>query len=412
VPSWIAEGKNITIKINNTVFYGVKKDGYVDISRVFRSGDQIELNLPMEIKASRLPDNKQAVAFQYGPVVLSAGLGTEKMVSASHMASAKATIPDGVMIKDYILIKDTSVDAWIAGLKNNLVQKPGKFEFTLRNTDEDNRLKFTPHYKRYTDRYGIYFILSAIDSPEFQESIKNSKNAAKKLEATIDEVQVTNDQHELVHNLQGNSSGGSFGGYNYRHVHGTADGQGWFSYDMSVNPSVTNYISAKYYSGDAGRTFNVFVDNRLLVQETIQAKTPTGFYDVRYQIPKDWLNGKSKITVKFSNRGNSYVGGVFDTLSILKDYNSNASLKSITVNGTEAGLSEDSYKSYVNRDVEYADLKFTPERSHALVYVNNILIDDTAVRRVTLTSDTTVFELKVVAEDGNTKTYTLSIIKA
>ncbi|GLB26830.1 hypothetical protein LXJ15735_30710 [Lacrimispora xylanolytica] len=412
IPSWIASYKNITIKVNNTVFYGVKKDGYLDVSRVFRAGDKIELDLPMEIKAARLPDNKNAVAFQYGPVVLSAGLGTEKMVSAAHMASAKATIPEGVVIKDYILIKDTSVDAWLSNLKNNLVQKAGKVEFTLRNTDEDNRLKFIPHYKRYTDRYGIYFILSAIDSPEFQESIKNSKNAAKKLEATIDEVQVTNDQHELVHNLQGNSSGGSFGGYNYRHVHGTADGQGWFSYDMSVNPSVTNYISAKYYSGDAGRTFNVFVDNRLLVQETIQAKTPTGFYDVRYQIPKDWLNGKSKITVKFSNRGNSYVGGVFDTLSILKDYNSNASLKSITVNGTEAGLSEDSYKSYVNRDVEYADLKFTPERSHALVYVNNILIDDTAVRRVTLTSDTTVFELKVVAEDGNTKTYTLSIIKA
>lgn len=411
-PSWIAAGDHITIKVNSTVFYGGGKNGYLEINRVFQAGDRIVLDIPMEIKAARLPDNRNAVAFQYGPVVLSAGLGTEKMVSAGHMASAKATIPPGVIIKDYILIKETSVDGWIANIKNNLVQKPGTLEFTLRNTDEDNRLKFTPHYKRYTDRYGIYFILSAIDSPEFQESIKNSKNTAKKREATIDEVQVTNDQHELIHNLQGNSSGGSFGGYNYRHVHGISDGQGWFSYDMNVNPSVTNYISTKYYSGDAGRTFNIFVDNHLLVQETIQAKNPTGFYDVHYQIPQEWLTGKSKITVKFSNRGNSYVGGVFDALSILKDYNSNASLKSIIINGLEASFTENSFQGYAETDAEYAELKFIPEHSHALVYVNSILIDDTAVRRVALTSDTTVLEIKVVAEDGTNRTYTVKIIKA
>lgn len=410
-PDWIAAGQNVSITINKIAFYPVKKNGYLEVNRVFKAGDKIELNLPMEIKAERLPDNPNAVAFQYGPVVLSAGLGTEKMVSAGHMASAKATIPQGVLIKDYILIKEKSVDAWIANIKNNLVQKPGKLEFTLKNTDEDNRLKFMPHYRRYTDRYGIYFILSAIDSPEFQEGIKSSKNAAKKLEATIDEIQITNDQHELVHNLQGNSSGGSFGGYNYRHVHGNTDGQGWFRYDLSINPIVTNYISTKYYSGDAGRTFNVHVDNRLLVEETIQAKYPTGFYEVRYKIPKDWLDGKSKITVKYSNRGNSYVGGVFDTLSILKDYSSNARIKSIIVSGKEASVTDNAYSGYVERGVDYGDIKITPEQNNALVYVNNILIDDTAIRRLILNSETETLNIKVVAEDGTTKVYTLTMTK-
>ncbi len=411
-PDWIAAGHNVSITINNITFYPVKKNGYLEVNRVFKAGDKIELNFPMEIKVERLPDNPNAVAFKYGPVVLSAGLGTEKMVSAGHMASAKATIPEGVLIKDYILIKEKSVDAWIANIKNNLVQKPGKVEFTLKNTDEDNRLKFTPHYRRYTDRYGIYFVLSAIDSPEFQEGIKSSKNAAKKLEATIDEIQITNDQHELVHNLQGNSSGGSFGGYNYRHVHGNTDGQGWFSYDLNINPATTNYISTKYYSGDAGRTFNVYVDNRLLVEETIQAKNPTGFYEVRYKIPKDWLDGKSKITVKYSNRGNSYVGGVFDTLSILKDYSSNARLKSIIVSGKEASVTDNSYVGYVERGIDYGDIKITPEQNNALVYVNNILIDDAAIRRLILTSETEILNIKVVAEDGTTKAYTLTITKA
>jgi hypothetical protein len=175
---------------------------------------------------------------------------------------------------------------------------------------------------------------------------------------------------------------------------------------------VTNYISTKYYSGDAGRTFNVHVDNRLLVEETIQTKNPTGFYEVRYKIPKDWLDGKSKITVKFSNRGNSYVGGVFDTLSILKDYSSNARLKSITVSGKEASVTETSYGGYVERGVDYGDIKITPEQNNALIYVNNILIDDAAVRRLVLTSETEILNIKVVAEDGTTKAYTLTITKA
>lgn len=412
-PSWVAENQNITITVNGAVIVAAKINGYIEVSRTWKAGDRIELTLPVEVKASRLPDNQDAVAFTYGPVVLSAGLGNEQMVSTGHLASAKATIPEGVSIKDYILINNEgTVDDWLNTIKDNLVQTPGKLEFTLRNTDEDSRLRFTPHYQRYTDRYGIYFYLSAQDSPAFQQNILNAKNAAKKADAVIDEVQVTNDQHELAHNLMGNSSGGSYGGYNYRHVFGAADGQGWFSYDMSINSNITNYISTKYYSGDAGRTFNIYVDNQLLVQETIKSQTPAGFYDVRYQIPAEWLTGKSKITVKFASRGSSYVGGVFASVYILKDYSSEANLAGITVNGTAANLTGTEYSCSVDAALTQTEIKFTPVHKNELIYVNNILIDDTVKRKVPLTATTTTLNIKVVAENGTTnKTYTLNIVR-
>ena len=98
---------------------------------------------------SRLADNPNVVAFVYGPVVLSAGLGTQQMVTDEK----HATIPFGVTIKDYIRINDsTTINEWIANINSNLVQTAGTFEFTLRNTDEDNNLKFTPFYQRYADR--------------------------------------------------------------------------------------------------------------------------------------------------------------------------------------------------------------------------------------------------------------------
>jgi DUF1680 family protein len=160
VPTWIARCQSATVAVNGVAFTATESEGYLNVSRVWKTGDQVELTLPAEVRVSRLPDDPSVVAFVYGPVVLSAGLGTQQMESTGHKASAKATIPFGVIIKDYITINSsTTINEWIANIDNNLVQTAGTLEFTLRNTDEDNNLKFTPHYQRYTDRYGIYFRL-------------------------------------------------------------------------------------------------------------------------------------------------------------------------------------------------------------------------------------------------------------
>jgi DUF1680 family protein len=57
---------------------------------VWSAGDTIQYVLPADVTVSRLPDNENAVAFRYGPVVLSAGMGTENMVSEPQWASEKA----------------------------------------------------------------------------------------------------------------------------------------------------------------------------------------------------------------------------------------------------------------------------------------------------------------------------------
>ncbi|WP_437619845.1 beta-L-arabinofuranosidase domain-containing protein [Sorangium sp. So ce1151] len=160
-PSWVAWCQPVTVTVNGQACDATEADGYLTVDRAWKPGDKVELTLPMEVKVSRLPDNPNAVAFVYGPVVLSAGLGTQNMLSEPQWASAKATIPPGVTIKDTIGIKNgITINEWIADIKNNLVQTPGTAEFTLRNTDSDSTLKFTPHYQRYEDRYGIYFRLT------------------------------------------------------------------------------------------------------------------------------------------------------------------------------------------------------------------------------------------------------------
>ena len=65
-------------------------------------------------------------------------------------------------IQDTITINSgTTINTWLAGIKTNLVQtSAGSLQFTLKNTDSDSKLTFTPHYQRYLDRYGIYFTLA------------------------------------------------------------------------------------------------------------------------------------------------------------------------------------------------------------------------------------------------------------
>ncbi|HOU91878.1 MAG TPA: glycoside hydrolase family 127 protein, partial [Polyangiaceae bacterium] len=159
-PWWLAEGERATLTVNGEVVRAREEGGYLEVSRVWRAGDRLELTLPADVRASRLRDDPSAVAFTYGPLVLSAGPGTWEMESAVHPASGPARSSARVTIEEAIAIDpSTTVEEWLGALPHHLVQTPGQLEFTLRRTDQDQNLRFTPWHLRGQDRYGIYFRL-------------------------------------------------------------------------------------------------------------------------------------------------------------------------------------------------------------------------------------------------------------
>jgi uncharacterized protein len=159
-PYWLAACQPMTVTVNSQSFNAVDSNGFLSVSRVWQAGDKVELTISPEVQVSRLPDNQNAVAFTYGPLVLSAGLGTTGMTTSSHgvsvlIANAATGTQDTITINS-----GTAINTWIGNIKTNLVQTAGKLEFTLKNTDSDSKLTFVPHYSRYQDRYGIYFKLA------------------------------------------------------------------------------------------------------------------------------------------------------------------------------------------------------------------------------------------------------------
>ena len=302
VPDWT---NNPTVKINNEEINVNAKNRLIILEREWQNGDTIEYSLPMQVVAYTLPDNENAVAFKYGPYVLSANMGTKEMNTTTTGVDVTIPLWDST-VNDTLVIKNGTIKNWLKNISENLVQEKNTLQFTLKGTNQN--LVFSPHYLQYKNRYGIYFHLA-------DSNTEIPTNEAEKY-IVIDSLPVGNDQYEFSHNLKSeNSTSGNFKGLMFR----DARPNGWFSYDLTVDNTTTNYVAVKFYSGDVGRTFKIYIDNELFEDVTLADPNPNGFYDMYYEIPQNMVAEKEKITVTFKATEESFAGGIFDKLSIVKE---------------------------------------------------------------------------------------------
>ena len=303
VPDWCTGTPTVTV--NGKASDASAVNGFIRLSGCWKDGATGELTLPMEVVVYGLPDDANVVAFKYGPYVLSANLGHDDLATGTTGVSVTIPLADS-SISDVISVENGSAADWLANISENLVRKEGSLEFTIQGTDVD--YVFTPHYQQHENRYGIYFYLVDSDTELEKDESDNY--------TVIDSLPVANDQYEFSHNLQGDMTNtGTHLGLNYR----DASPDGWFSYDLAVEQGVTHYLHVKLFSGDAGRTFSIYVNGTLLEAVTIENVNPGDFYDVYYEIPADLVSGNDTVTVKFQANSSSYAGGIFEKIGTVKE---------------------------------------------------------------------------------------------
>jgi uncharacterized protein len=296
VPDW-SQSKDI-IDVNGSKQGIYEKDGFVYIQRKWKKNDVVNITWKMTVTYKALPDNVHSVAFKYGPVVLSAGLGIEDMeVSRTGVI---VTIPTrNIEIKDYLLIKGMTVENWLSKLTEHLVKKPGLVEFVLKNTDEDNNLVFSPHYKRYKDRYGIYYLLFDEGSEDYKAYLEEEERKRQLELATIDVLPVGNDQYELTHEVSGeNTFADTSNGYKFR----SANPNGYFTYKMKVDGNESNELQMLLAREGAPVAYAVYVDDSLIIESATPGGWPPQVYMEKVAIPKEIVSGKEQVKVKFVNR--------------------------------------------------------------------------------------------------------------
>lgn len=395
VPDW-ASGE-IAVALNGMNILCSVQEHYVVLDRVWQNNEVVDIQIPMKVSYLGLQDCQSVVGFKYGPVVLSAALGQADMVQS--LTGVMVSVPTkSMLIKDFITIKNGSAAHWLDHIEEHLVKKEDQLAFVLRNTDEDDHLVFTPHYKQHQERYGIYWNIVEPDSLQLQQHILQKKQSQRLMAATIDSLPVGNDQYELEHHIQGEHTGaGTWDGYNFR----GAGEQGWFSYEMKTMPGVDHYLSVTYFIGDAGRLLDIEVDGELLINETIAAEGNKRFFDRAYSIPAERIKDKQSITITFRAKGRTI--GIYDQLRTMKSFDPNADMKALGFNtgqlsaNFEPDLTE--YMLTVSEETSAVVLSIAPENKNALIYVNDILIEDALPREIVVEGPSTVLNIRVKAED-------------
>ena len=154
VPGWCATG---SASLNGTPVPGfATPSSYFVIDRVWRTGDRIDVQLPMTLRAEAMPDDPAIQAVLYGPVVLAARLGTEDL--GPHNLRAPPTPPR--MVPEFPT-KGVAVPG-IIGTENPaswLEPVPGEY-LKFRTRSPNLPLQLVPLHRLYDERYAVYFTVT------------------------------------------------------------------------------------------------------------------------------------------------------------------------------------------------------------------------------------------------------------
>ena len=257
-------------------------EGYAVVEGPFEANTRITLTLPMKVTAYNLPDGANTYGFKYGPVVLSALLGTKDMVDTT--TGVNVTIPRERIIEtryipsgsEKIRVTDGSVDEYMNRIEEHLVRQGDALSFTLTGTDAT--LTFVPHFSQHKERYGIYF--------KFGEKNASGEDGFDKSAERIDTVQPGYGQYENdpLHNMteQGAGSVGTTAGGTSRY----AKAGGSFSYTMEVNREGTALL-ARFKNADAGKGIRIAVGNVVIYETVLEKQSEEEYFEVLIPISKE-----------------------------------------------------------------------------------------------------------------------------
>lgn len=310
VPYWVSGP--VEMEINGAAVEAAVSGGYIIQRRKWNNGDHISFRLPMSVMVSRLPDNPDAVGFQYGPAVLSAALGTEDM-SQSRTGVIVHVPTRKMLIKDFLIPQGMGPEAWIAGADQYLVRDGDRLAFRPLHTDEDKRLEFTPHFEQHKERYGIYWHIVDEESETLKAHLQRAETERRIKEATLDSVQVGNDQYELQHEIAGEATvGGTWEGLNGRLL----QPGGWFRYRMKVTPGELNVLQVAYHGHHNDRVMTIEVNGRLLASERSPVQSTREFVTRRYAIPIEMIGNQAYADITF--RADDKRNGIYGVLRTMR----------------------------------------------------------------------------------------------
>ena len=273
---------------------------FVELTRVWKSGDRVELTFPKTLRLEPLPDNPRRAAILWGPLVLAGDLGPE----AERGGTVKVPV---------LVATERPVESWLKPTGGT----PLRFRTEGAGHDADaagapRDVDLVPFYRLHRRTYAAYWDLF---TPEEWEAHKaayvDEAERLRALEAaTVSYLQ----PGETVFEREFNYRAGD--GAVPQRIMGRPGRRGtdWFSYDLPVDPSRPLTLIATYYSGDRRGTpaeFEILVNGTRIANQIVELGDPHEFFDVAYAVPAELVRGMDKATVRFQAKERSQIATVF-----------------------------------------------------------------------------------------------------
>ena len=301
-----------------------ENDGYLLVNRKWQSGDTITLTLPMEINVYTLPDNPNAAAFKYGPVVLAAELGRDDKMKLRQVGVQCDVCANKIirglelplngnyggtnnlkpLAPEYIKIKNAeSTEAFLSDINSHFEREAGSLNFILHDIEwgEDDELKFSPYYLINNQRYGIYW-LYVTELPKQTEADDAEKELAKYtfIEGIGVGYGAQTEGNETTAPYMQETGSGSVG--NAGELTRYAKDKGSFSYVCKVMPDKKNFLQCNFLREDNGKRIIIkAAETDTLIADYILScdGSEEKFFKI-FEIPEALTKGKDGLRIDFS----------------------------------------------------------------------------------------------------------------
>lgn len=284
MPEWSQGGGFSVQAVQEVPSY--EENGYFVAEALWRDGDTVKATFGLRVTATGLPDCDNVFAFQYGPVLLSAELGTENMIDGK--TGVDVTIPTNKIVKsEYLTVLQGTKEDFIAGCDDWFERCEKPCTFKLKGTDQE--LTFSPHYLKTRERYGIYwYFLDETDEGEEKDLMKQRELEEKRKAGILDTVQPGYGQYELddLHAMEDQGSIGTTQNGTTRH----ATPRGGFGYHMKAVPGKDHLLELHFLREDNGKLLRIRIGEEEIFNQRLHYTGKKEEYVVELPVHKELID--------------------------------------------------------------------------------------------------------------------------
>ena len=304
-PSW---AKGASVSVNGKVQETNAQPGeYLTIHRKWKAGDEITLNMPMQVALEQIPDRENFYAFMYGPIVLASPTGTENMDGLYADDSRGGHIAHGKQISmqeiPMLVGSAASLPQSLRKINDDLVA------FTYTGSvypAQKEALKLIPFFRLHDSRYAVYFHqVTEAEVESIRKEVALSERKAMELaNQTVDLIFPGEQQPESDHGILYEQA--ETGINKDRHFRRA---KGWFSYNLKVKEEASQ-LMITVRKEDHTKIAILLNNEKLTVSPTISKPDKEGFITICYSLPQKLSAGSYPI--RFSPDGTEWTPAIYE----------------------------------------------------------------------------------------------------